>query len=578
MEVIMKKTLYILALCAAALSGCQKPQFVESDANRQGLTSLTAIISSGTYANQEISKLMIDEQMYEDGNFVIEIPYYFPETSTEESTFYMTALRVQAELQPNFKISPALGLLDLTDVHEFTLTDPSGASRTITITSKRVKSKACKLLSFMVDDYMVSGIIKEEEGEILIPYLGDLSNVSVSGQVSPHAKISQVSGKAYKEGGKYNLNTGATVSVIAADGKTSKTYTVKQGIPELLDMGLNMKSITQLFNKDAEVMCGLPAYTTLSYVSVAGLNGEMIVSLGNGTAPVRLDPFTGSQKGQINLGSAVSDAITNDDKGNMLITNFATGGSEAQTLNIYKTSDVSQAPSLFYSFVNPIDVPLGHRIKAIGDVNSEAVIVLTAEGIIGVTTTAKAVALYVKGGNVDKVDVLDFSSVVAGWGSAPINFATVVPSSLTPGQDGWFLDFYENNFDADGNDMLHYVDGKFKDNVVASIGDWACNPNCLDVKTFNNARYMTLFVVSHFPHWGIGPRLYLFDVTDPTSASLVVSNESLGWTQTGSYDPDTGAAGDVALVPTTDGYRTYIFYYDHHSQTVGAYVADCFKI
>ena len=38
------------------------------------------------------------------------------------------------------------------------------------------------------------------------------------------------------------------------------------------------------------------------------------------------------------------------------------------------------------------------------------------------------------------------------------------------------------------------------------------------------------------------------------------------------------ASGDVVLVPSTDGYRMYMYYYDHHIQAIGASVADCFEI
>lgn len=584
MEVIMKKTfLYMIAL-AAAVAGCHKPEFVQPTVDRQGITSISAIIPSGKYADQVLAKLTVDEATFEKGEFVLEIPYFFPETSEEQSVKYMTGLRVQAELQPNYRIVPGLGMLDLTEVNEFSLVCPDGTSRPITISSKRVKSKACKLLSFLVEDVMVSGIIYEDKSEILIPFLGDLSSVSVSGQVSSHASISKVSGAAYSAEGKFNMNDGATVTVLAADGKTSTTYSVRQGIPELLDQGLRLSSIASLFNIDPVSMCSLPAFDELAYVSLAGLGSKVVVCTGTGT-PVYLNCYTGKNEGQVNLGSAVADAITNDDAGHMLICNFATGGTSAEKVNIYRTSSVTEEPVLVCSFDNPASEPIGHRIKAVGDVCGDAVVVLTAEGIAGVTTTAKAVVLYIKGGNLIETKVLDFSSLGFAWSDAPVGFATVVPASLTPDQDGWFVDWYEGNADqavadADSNAdayILHYVDGKFKDSHAALVGNWANNPNCLDVKTFNGTRYMTLFVVSHFPQWGTSPRLYLYDITDPSSASVVMSNRDIAWFQKGT-NADGGASGDVVMMPTPDGYRMYVYYYDHHAQAIGAYVADCFKI
>jgi len=573
----MKKVLSI-CLAAICIAACQKPEFIESNADRQGLTSFTAYISSGTYAGQELARIEIDAATYASGVFDMEIPYFYPETSEDGTLQYMTALRIQAELQPNFKISPGLGLLDMTEPHEFTLTDPKGNSRTITLTARRVKPKACSLITFLIEDYMVSGIIYEDTKEILIPYLEDLSSVSVSGQVSSHAKISKISGAAYVKGAKYNMNTGATVTVLAGNGTTSQTYSVRQGIPQLIPSGLNPKSISPLFNIDAVTIAGLPAYTEEAFISLAGLGDKLIVGTGCGRAPYFLNCYTGQNLGQIAMGSAVADALTSDEAGNLIMCNFAQGGASAETVNLYVTNSETTAPTLYHSFTNPCSEPIGHRIKVMGDLKGSAVIVMTAEGIAGVTTTAKAVVLYVEAGAVVNTVVEDFSSVVAGWGSAPINAGTIVPASTTPAVDGWFLDYYEGNCDpVEGLYYLHYITGTKKDNIIGKIGDWGNNPNCLDSKVFNHNSYMTLFVVSHFPHWGRPAMLYLYDTSDPSTPSLVASNEAIKSPQEGSYDPTYGACGDVVLYPTTDGYRVFIFYYDHHCQAIGAYVADCFK-
>lgn len=575
----MKKIFIATVAALACLTACHEPQFIPSNADRQGLTSLSVIFTTGKYTDMEMTRYVIPEDVYEEGYFDIPIPWYFPETSDDVTKDYMFELKVQAELQPNFKISPQLGILDLTEEHKYTLTDPEGKTRQIIITAHRAHSSNAELVSFMINEMMMSCIIYGDRKEILVPYLGDLSSVTVSGQVSPHATLSKISGKAYKAGTKYNLNEGATVAVLADDQKTEVLYAVKQGLPDKIDMGLNPASVAPLFNIDPVTMVGLPAYNVKSYVSMAYLENTLVVSTGDGTAPVCLNCFTGAKTGSINPGSAVADVITNDEAEHMLIANCAQGGDNREDVNIYVTSSVKTAPTLLGSFTNPIDVPIGHRMKVIGDVSKEAVITFTAEGIDGVTTTGKAVYVKVVSGAIsgDPV-VVDFATLGFGWGSAPVHIATVVPASLQPEMDGWFLDFYEGNADADGNYLLHYIDAKFRDNVVAAIGDWANNPNCLDVKTFNNSRYMALFVVSHFPHWGRGPLLYLFDVTSADSASLQFSNTELKWFQDGTYDGEIGASGDVVLAPTADGYRMYVYYYDHHSQAIGAYVADCIKI
>lgn len=577
----MKKTLYTLSLLLLACA-CHQPEYVLPTAVRQGLTSLTAIMVDGPYAGQELGRLNVTDP--EADLFEIPIPYYYPESSDDETLIYMTGIRVQAELQPNFTISPKLGMMDLTEENWFTFTDPLGASRKICITGKRVKPAACSLLSIMVEDVKTSGVIYENDKRILIPFLEDLSAVSVSGQVSPHAKITKINGKAYKADGKYNLNTGATLTVQAGDGTTTQTYSISQGIPALMSQGLRTESIAQLSHVDPVSVVHLPAYNEKAYVSLAGIGTHILVGLGEGRKPFILDAFTGTKTGEMVLGDAVADCIANDDAGHVLLCNAAQGGAEAAAVNIYTTADPRQTPTLLYSFTNPAMFPIGHRMKVLGNITGEAVIVFTAEGIAGVSTSSEIVYLKVEGGTVTSVNTKDFSSLGLGWGAAPVNFATVVPASLTPEKDGWFLDYYEGNSDPSvthGNDdcyILHYIDGRDNDHWVELMGNWAVNPNCLDVKTFNGARYLALFAVSHFPEWDIRPRLHFFEVTSPDSATRMFTNDYMTIYQKGATDAEVGAAGDVALVPSADGYRLYVYYYDHHAQAIGAYVADCFEI
>ncbi len=578
----MKKSLYILAAMLLALTACHKPEYVLPTAERQGLTSLTAIMMSGNYNGQELGKLTIVDPEAE--RLEIPIPYYYPEASDEETLIYMTRLRVQAELQPGYTISPKLGILDLTEDNPFTLTDPDGKSRQIVITGKRVKPSACSLLAMMVEDVKTSGVIYENSGEILIPYLDDLSSVTISGQVSPHAKISKISGKNFVEGHKYNLNTGATITVLAGDGTTSKTYDVRQGIPNLLASGLRTESVAELSNVDPVSVVNLPAYNEKCYVSLAGFGSTIVVGLGQGRAPVLVDAFTGSRIGEMNIGEAVADCLTNDDAGHLLLANYAEGGDNAGTVNIYSCSAVNELPSLYYSFTNPLIFPIGHRMKALGDINGDGVIVFTSEGIAGISTSSTIAALIIRGGEVAEVITHDFAGNGLGWGAAPVNFATVVPASINPQSDGWFIDYYEGNSDpsvAHGNSdcyILHHIDKNGKDSWLDLVGHWGVNPNCLDIKTFNGTRYLTLMAVSHFPEWDIRPRLRLYDASSPKNVSVLLKNDSPKTYQKGATDSEVGAAGDVALVPSTDGYRLYLYYYDHHAQALGAYVADCFEI
>ena len=109
------------------LSACHEPEYVLPTADRQGLSSLTAIFTSGPFVDQEMAKLSISEDETSD-RYVIQVPWYYPETSDDETAQYMSKVRVRAELQPNCNIEPGLGILDLTQENYFTYTMPRACS------------------------------------------------------------------------------------------------------------------------------------------------------------------------------------------------------------------------------------------------------------------------------------------------------------------------------------------------------------------------------------------------------------------------------------------------------------------
>lgn len=583
----MRKSIYILLASLFVAAACHEPQYVEPTAARQGLTSLSVYFVDGPYAGQELGRLTVADP--EATRYEIPIPWYYPEASNDETLMTISKeVRVHAELQPNWKISPQLGLVkDLTEEHVYTLTDPKGNSREITIIGKRQKSSNCSLLSMMIEEVKTSCVIYENDSKILIPYLEDLSSVHVSAQLYPHAKLIQVNGKKYNSEAKYNMNTGATVTVQAHDGETVRTYAVEQGIPSLLGAGMRKESVAMLFNVDPVGVSGLPAYNDETYVSLAGLGNYIIVGLGMGRTPVYLDAFTGNPKGQIQIGAAVADCLTNDGAGHLLMANFAKGGDEAEDVSIYVTSSVTEAPTLFHTFTNPLTFPIGHRIKAVGDVTGDAAIVFTSEGIAGTSVSSTVVALIVEGGVVTKTFTYDFAGLGLGWGAAPVNFATVAPASVRPDQDGWFLDYYDEtnkDYEVWSKDeqaecyILRYVDGGGGSHKLDLVGNWGVNPNCLDMKYFNGTPYLVLMAVSHFPQWEIRPQLRMYDASDPEAVITLLKKDNTVIYQKGLRDEPFGASGDVVLVPSTDGYRMYMYYYDHHIQAIGAYVADCFEI
>jgi len=566
----MKKIFIMLAGALMLLASCQKPQFVEPTAERQGITSLSAIFTFGPYMDMEIVRYQIGDPDAE--RFVIPIPYYYPEASFDETTPYMTKVRVQAELQPNCLIEPSLGdhLLDLTQENWFTYTNAQGESRPICITGERVKSDKCELIAFSLTDPALSGVIDKAAKTVTLITVDELAACTAKAQISAHATISPdpAEVRSYDEP--------VTFTVTAHNGVNKTEYVVAKGLPEKIEKGFNANTVEQLFNFDPVAMLGMPAWSTEIYPSLAYIDGKLVVCIGDGSAPIYLNAKTGVKEGIVTLGSASATAITNDEGNYILYCNHANGG---ETFNIWKSTSVDTAPELFHSFTNPTSLPMGWKMKVNGSLDGDALIVIPNAGVAGVTSSGNATVVEVKNGAVVGEHVIDISGSTM-WGVQGRMGGVVSASDNI--NDGWFTSQYSESY-------LRYIksDGTQVVAISSDMSGWGLNPNCLDAKSFNNVDYLALFVVSFFPAWGMGPELYLYDVTDKAQVTggdvtqvpgTVLSNRTITWYQQGSYDASNNCAvGDVVIAPTADGFTFQLYYYDHHSQVIGGYTADCIK-
>lgn len=569
MEIKVKemKKLYPLFALLLLAAGCHKPEYVEPTAERQGITSLTAYYTFGPFIDQEMGKLTITDPNLE--KYVIPVPFYYPVTSDDETSPYMTKARIRAELQPNCSLKPALSIIDLTQENIFEYTDAQGTTRNICITGERMKSSDCDLLAFSIVDPAISGIIDKANRTVALVSADDMPAAVAEYQLSPHATISP------DPAVPHDYNSPMTFTVTANDGKTSKQYVVSKVKPEKTDYGFSLASVEAIFNFDPVSNFGAPPYTTPAYLSMGVLSRYLIISYGDGSAPIYLNKLNGTKIGNINIGSATVASIASDESDNLLISNHVDGGG---TINLYKTSSVTEAPVLYHSFINPTTFPVGYNMKVIGDLDGAAQIVMTTEGIPDVSTSSKILSIVVSGGAVTAVNVVDASAAGLNWGAAPVGAPKIAPLGVDPAK-GWMGSYYDANIVT-----WFKADGAAAATMPTSDGaSWAWNPIFYDGKQFNNANYVAMLLVSHFPNWGVGPQLFLYDVTDPSqltgeftsSPAIVLSNTSMEWYQKGGYDGS--ATGDVIIAPTEDGYNLYIYYYDYISGVIGGYSANCLK-
>lgn len=277
--------------------------------------------------------------------------------------------------------------------------------------------------------------------------------------------------------------------------------------------------------------------------------------------------------GEIAVGSAEVGGITSDSAGNMLISNALDGKGK---LKIWKTSSVTAAPELFYEYDSEVALPVGVRIKANGDINGDAVITMPYGGVAGITEASQFLIITVKGGAVVETKVVDMTGTLS-WGAFSTNSAGFAPASSNPA-DGVFTASY-------GTVRIDWLDSSFS--VAKSMGTssgnaWLWNTNVLSTLTFNNADYLLMFQLGHFPAWG-SPALYVYNVTNKASLSgeftdtscLVASSAIEAFNSVNAEG--TVSSGDAIMASSADGFKVFFYYYDQYSGAIGGYSADCIK-
>lgn len=549
----------MLAL-ALAFTGCAEEENVAPTANREGITSLSAYFTSGTYQDKLAAQLSTTSS--ETTDYVIPIPYYYPEESDYVPSEDMKAMKVTAKLENNCFLSPGLGVLDLTKKNEFTYTNPYGEQKKITISGQLTHLNKCAIKSFMAEPGDLSGVIDEDSKTISLVTMDDLSKMTADVVLDPHATISP------DPSVPHDFNDGFEFTVTADNGVDKSTYKVMKQIPQKMDNGYRAGSEKELFVNDMTTL-GVKDPNAI-HPTLACVGNFVVLNLGDGSAPQYFRKATGSKVGTIALGEAkATGAITSDNAGNMLICNYADNG---QTLNIYKTNDVTKAPTKLISYTNGLGVGIGARLHVQGDLNSNAVITATPY------SCNNAIRWIVKDGRVGNPENILMS--VAAWGAQ--DDAAKVVGVDAEGKNGSIVDYYQG-----GACQMYYLsDWKTSANLVQdnSGNAWGYNTAAIDVRPFNKARYLALFEMGYWPDWGLTGHIYLYDASNPASVTGTTDGSSMlkyAYTIPDNFGSvgyaSDGRFADVLVTPSEDGYFLYIFYASNTHLSFGGIQVDCIK-
>lgn len=598
----MKKVLtYAIGAALASVllfSSCQKPHYVLPTAERDGFTSLSVYITSGEYNGKELAKFTVTDEMIQDGRIEVAIPWFYPESSDNTTITYLSALRVRAELDKNCFVEPALTILDFNEENEFVYTDAQGTKYPIIITGKRKKSDNATLESFGLVG-MFDGFVDDDNRIIYLYTNDDLSACTAEATPSAHSKIVTDLGESR------NYNEPQEIVLESHSGKKI-TYTTEKAAPTKIRNGFNVdysssskyaKSFKQLFNIDPKTIYGTPDYVAEGLApSLAAIGGHLVICMGDGSTPIYVSGTKGEKQGEIVLGEAEPGGVANDDSGHMLISNKLEGKG---TLKLWKTSSVTEAPELFYSFADTVALPAGNKMKIYGNVESNAQIVLSCDGVPNVTSSSKLLVLDVKGGDVDSVRVVDLTDAGISWGS--YNKFCAAPAG-SKAEDGIFVSGYQ--IYGSETSSLVYLDGSnvIKQSATTTASD-ASNYNCgtIDVKSFNNEDYMILLNRMFFPAWGYGPELFVYKVTDvnalkgvdilatmdyddkndrysvPEDNPTLVANYLIEDFANAQNKESYLSSGDVTMAASEDGFKLFFYYLDQYTGTVGGFSVDCIK-
>jgi hypothetical protein len=545
-----------------AINGCQTPDELLPPVAHTGINSVTAYFTDG---NGNI----LDEDngrftaTVTEGNYNIEIPipYYFPASSDNQvTTAMLSQMRMQAVLDDNVTVEPALLLMDLNQTNTITVTDQRKEKRQYAITGVIRKSSACVIEEFALPDAGLTGIVSGNIISLLTP--DNITPGTATVVLSPHATISPDPRTT-----TLDYNTDQTFVVTAHDG-TSATYTTKKGLPAKRAKGIRPESAKLIFAKS---LAGAGVGTTNTN-GIAVTKDYIVVST-RAANSVLLDPFTGEVKAPgtldvnhiLTTGSLLNFYNTADTAGNVLLCDLLNSGSGG-TFEVFRTDVISGTITPYISWTGA-PRQIGRKLSIIGSLDADAIITAPFHG-----ADDHAFARWtVTGGVLNPTpDIITISGDMI-WAN---NGSDVIYSSANTGSD-YFVVGYKGSASTSSNKLARISGATnvvlsalspITDNTVASA---------LDYLEFNNAKYIAF---GYARNQSGNEKVYLVDVENPLSGNPA---DVAVWSITNPHPPVGNSNGnstsDFVLRASEDGNFLYL-YYMFTTGVIACYQFDAYDI
>lgn len=318
-------------------------------------------------------------------------------------------------------------------------------------------------------------------------------------------------------------------------------------------VGIDVEKSAALFDLDFTEAYEVASVSGV-HPTLAQCGQHIVVNLGNGSAPIYVNPATGQKEGEIAIdGALATGSVASDAKGNMLICNYCEAHKD---ITFYKASSATATPEVFFTCTNDNSLAIGRRIHVQGDLDGTAVILATCDGVWGVTGSKSFVRWDVVDGKAGEPAVCEFTDATMEYWISGANEAKVVAKS-TDVADGYFVGYYKA-------DKFYHVTGDCTTADYSMAGPGGNNAaNSCDTRNFNGSSYTALMEQTHFPQWGITGAVYLYDTTSldgfsgsvSTAECLKSTTEMANYSELGTKSGDL--SGDVLIASTDNTMGVY---------------------
>ena len=546
------------------LSGCQQPEDLTPPVARLGFNSITA-----NFVNETTGEFYgeFTAQTLENSNeLVIVIPFYYPESSTNEVTQAMLSkMRVRANLDDNVTISPSLLYMDFTKDNVITVTNESKKKIQYTIRADVRKSNAAYIEDFSIPVYGLSGIINETTRAISLPAFPSEEPVLAEYRLSHHATISPDPSQV-----AFEYIDEVEFTVTAHDGVTKNVYSVKQYIAPKTELGMRLGSARIMFEKRLNADLGI---TTPHLTGGIAVTENHVILNTRGEKSIFIDAKTGNIAGEFDLGDVKGNLTnfytTSDRAGNVVICNLAQSDGN---FKVWRLKDMDGTTELFIDWSENTTDIIGRKISIQGNLDEDAII--TAP--LFPTTTRFARWVVVDGELTSPTPEIITIGGFSNWA----NHCDIVYTSASNVNSDYFVAGYANT-GSQTTESLGWVNGA-TNQIRHKLTPIEVNfvPNSVDYIEFNNAKYVAFNFINGFP-WGGADDVWLLDVT--TDAQFSGSTQSRNcaavvWeAERNKYGPraiqaapdNENQTGDLAMTVSPDGYYLFLYFMFTNGYVVG---------